>query len=252
MTFRGSIATTLLILFVSLIPRATYAQEYDEATIEKVNTHFETGADLYYDEKYEEAIAEFEAGHALIPNAIFLYNISLAYERMGETEKALQKAEEAEEMGGLSEQERVSNRARIAALQRTTTATELAETRRTPSPLVRFTHWGWIGSGLVAGGLLALAGTLSVDAALSDDVDAYRDAAQSGNRAEYDRLADDIKRRQTGGRVLFFLGTAGVIGGTGLIVYDLMFNPNNRPAETPQVALIPGRGGASLQLRWTW
>lgn len=235
-----------------MVPIRAHAQDqnYDEETIAKVNNHFETGANLFYEEDYEGAIREFEAGHALIPNAIFLYNISLAYERMGQTDKALETAEEAEELGGLNDSERVSNRARIVALGSQQHAVEIADDAATPDPLFRFTRWGWIGSGLVVGGVIALGATAGIDRALSDEVGDFKAAAANDDQAEYDRLKDEIDRRQTGARVLFVLGTIGVVGGAGLIVYDLMFNPNNRPADTPAVTVAPTRGGAALQLRW--
>ena len=246
---RAIVRTPLFVLFsflVALTPVLAFAQDYDEQTIEEVNAHFEKGAQHFFDEEWEAAIAEFEAGHAKIPNAIFLYNISLAYTRMGDRQKALQYAVEADEMGGLGEADQTQNQARIAALtsanRAEATAVDVQEKGLAREPLFRFTTLGWIGAGSVAAGLLAYAGVLSIDAGLAADVDAYRAAADANDTAELERLRGEIKPRQTGGRVLFTLGTLAVVGGAGLIVYDLMFNEKNE--QPPRVSLVPTRGGA--------
>lgn len=237
------IACTLIALLALFTPASLVAQDYDEATINAVNEHFAKGAKLYYDGRYDEAIAEFEAAHRKIPNAIFLYNISLAQAKKGQLRESLKTAEQADSFGGLGPDEQVQNQARIAAMRRQLVAEDASKdvANRLPpvDPLLDFSKWGWIGSGLVVGGLLGLAGVAVIDGNLKPEIDAYRDAADRGDTAAMARLEEDIRPRQTGGRVLFVLSSAAVLGGAGLLVYDIAF----RKEEGAAVRLIPRPDG---------
>lgn len=224
-------------------------EEYDEQTIAEVNDHFRTGAQLYYDGEYDAAIEQFESAHAKIPNAIFLYNISLAQAKKGEHEKSLETAERADQFGGLGEAERQQNQARIAALRRVTTAQDASSSiaKRGPpvEPLFQFGTAAWIGTALVVGGLVGYGGVALIDRSIAADVDAYRTAAAAGDEERYEELKDDIRPRQTTGRVVFIVSSLAIVSGASLLVYDLLLHDRN--AETT-VSLIPVRGGFGVTL----
>lgn len=244
-----------LLLLALLMPAVALAQDYDEQTITEVNAHFEKGAQHFYDEEWKDAISEFEAGHRKIPNAIFLYNISLAYNRMGDQEKALEYAVAADDMGGLGEADQTQNQARIAALtnanQAKSAAVDISNRAKVGDPLFNFSLLGWIGSGLVVGGVIAYAGVLSIDNAIAPDVAAYKEAVAENDTANVERLRGEIKPKQNGGRALFVVGTAAIVGGIGLIVYDLVFNPNNSARETT-VGFAPTKDGGFVSFRTTF
>ena len=256
MTSANNLLAILLSLAVALTPVSqALAQEYDPETIESVNQHFERGEKHFYDEDYEAAIREFEAANDLIPNAIFLYNISVAHERLGQREKALATAEEAERVGGLGPDESASNRARIAAMRRTKTAEVAAtEVRSEPDvrPMFSFTKWGWIGTGTAILGVLMLANVLVIDGRLADEVEAYKRAAADRNRTEYDRLKSEIDRRQNGARALLVVGTLALLGGIGLVVWDLKFNRQNQPAGEVMLRFAPTTDGFVGALRFSF
>jgi tetratricopeptide (TPR) repeat protein len=236
----------LLSTLLLFAPLTAVAQDYDEQTIAEVNAHFEAGAQYFYEENWEAAIEEFEAGHRKIPNAIFLYNISLAYTRMGNREKALEYAVAADEMGGLGQADHTQNQARIVALMNANHAESVAESRTIGEPLFNFSLLGWIGTGAIVGGLLAYGGVVGIDRGLAADVEAYRAAAEANDVANYERLRDEIRPKQTGGRLLFVVGTLAIVGGVSLIVYDTMIRGDNDTKAG--VAIVPTRDGAVLSV----
>ncbi len=229
------------------LPRPAVAQDYDEETIAAVNQHFRSGAQLYYDGDYDAAIVEFEAAHAKIPNAIFLYNISLAQAKKGETDASLATAEAAQEFGGLGADEQVQNSARITAMRRVKTsesaAADIGSALPPVDPLLNFSTMSWIGLGVGVAGLIGWGVVYGIDRSLAPDVRAYKAAASRGDAAEYQRLKDDLRPRQSGARALFVVSSLAVIGGAGLLVYDLVLRKDDT-----MVAIAPMVGGVGAVL----
>ena len=56
---------------------------------EVARRHFERGIELYDQEKYDEAIAEFQAANVARPRPAFDYNIARCYDRLGDWSHAL-------------------------------------------------------------------------------------------------------------------------------------------------------------------
>ena len=91
-THRDSIvhrlAALLAALAVALAPVAVRAQPTD--TVAEARQHFQTGKQLFDAGDFRGAIREFEAANKLAPAPLLLFNIGLAYERLGEAGPALQ------------------------------------------------------------------------------------------------------------------------------------------------------------------
>lgn len=73
---------------VLLAPVAVRAQPTD--TVADARQHFQSGKQLFDAGDYRGAIREFEAANRLAPAPLLLFNIGLAYERLGEAAPALQ------------------------------------------------------------------------------------------------------------------------------------------------------------------
>ena len=73
---------------VLLAPVAVRAQPAD--TVTEARQHFQSGKQLFDAGDYRGAIREFEAANRLAPAPLLLFNIGLAYERLGEAAPALQ------------------------------------------------------------------------------------------------------------------------------------------------------------------
>jgi tetratricopeptide (TPR) repeat protein len=91
-THRDSITHRLTALLaavaVFLAPVAVRAQPTD--TVTEARQRFQTGKQLFDAGDYRGAIREFEAANRLAPAPLLLFNIGLAYERLGEAAPALQ------------------------------------------------------------------------------------------------------------------------------------------------------------------
>jgi tetratricopeptide (TPR) repeat protein len=82
------LAALLAALAVVLAPVAVRAQPTD--TVTQARQHFQSGKQLFDAGDYRAAIREFEAANKLAPAPLLLFNIGLAYERLGEAGPALQ------------------------------------------------------------------------------------------------------------------------------------------------------------------
>ena len=256
MTFR--LAATLCFLTIFWVSSVASAQ--DAETITKVEKHFESGANLFQSGQYEQAIEEFEAGYALYPDPILLYNISLAHGKLGRVDKSLTVAELAESMN-LQEPDRTQNQSRIVALRRAQVSQDMApiiaqrvkaeERERAEAEAQKrrrqdeFGTYGWIGVGVAGAGVLALVGAIILDASLSSDIDAFEDAAARGDQLEYDRLKSDIESKQSTSQILLFTGIGLTAVGAGFIVYELFFDGRSDSA----VSIAPTQGGAAASYR---
>lgn len=82
------VAALLAALAVVLAPVAVRAQPTD--TVTQARQHFQSGKQLFDAGDYRGSIREFEAANKLAPAPLLLFNIGLAYERLGEAAPALQ------------------------------------------------------------------------------------------------------------------------------------------------------------------
>jgi len=222
--------------------------------VDKIQEHFEKGAALYFEQKYDEAIDEFQKGYALYPDPIFLYNISTAHGKMGRMDQSLAVAELAES-SGLGEPDSTQNRARMAALRQYRGAAEITNRVATtqmqvtgPEPSAQGNwlderDWRfWTGVGSVGVGATSLIIGAIVDSSLNDTIESYEQAARTGDTATYDRLRSSIEGDQNTAIALYVVGGLLVAGGSGLITWSLL--------DTERISVTPTPTGAVATYTW--
>lgn len=257
----------LALLFLAL-PAA--AQQPSPDDLKKAEEHFKKGAEWYVAGEYAKAIVEFKFGHRLAPNAMFLYNMSLAYERLQSYEEAAGVAQEARKMGGMPDEITVRNEARLTAFEVILDAQAVAtsakavaqddqqvkdddvikdEQKMTIERADGIKTIGYIGIGLAAvGGGLVLGGFVTNESVKSDITD-FRNAATQGDRATYDSLAESIPNKQRTGKLLYAMGAAAVGVGFVLFVTDIFVGTEEVPI---QVSVAPSPEGAWVGARMTF
>lgn len=237
-----------------------WAQTNEGSAAERAKAHFERGAELYYEANYAEALEEFASGHALVPNALFVYNMMLCNFRMGRLERALQDGIEARRLDALPLDEATKTEARISAISSTLAARAIASnSARAPGDSARsdrppevgeqsssmLSTGGWVGVGLLGTGVLALASMLVIDASINS---AWEDYTEAVARADFDLARQSqsrIERDQTIGKVVFFSGLGVSAAGAVLLVLDLIDSD-----ESPVVQIQPNvDGGFSVGTR---
>lgn len=242
-----------LALFASFSPDV---QAQTKAEKEQAKEHFQQGAEYYTGGEYPKAIVEFVKGNALAPNAMFLYNISLSYAKLGNIEDALTAAVKAQGEKGMPDKVRDRNIGRIAAfrvaLRAESAAPKIEHASKQiaqieePEPDTKkvassggLGTLGWSGILLTTVGAGLGIGAYVVAGSVQDDIDLYEAAAASGDREAYDRLRVDIESGQSTGTLLLYsgigLGTAGIV----MIVVDLMSGGESESA----VYVTPTAGG---------
>lgn len=262
---RRLVCALLLTFFASslvALPDVAIAQDADQA-----QNFYQEGMDSYFAGKYSEAIISFKKAYELDPNPIFLFNMSIAYEKAGNPEEAYEQGRIAQDSGTLPEQASQINQARLPALSAILKSQEVAGrvsgelecesdsdcaggltcqlssgmcvepgTEDGPPNVassgpflgVPFSTYGWVGSGLAVIGVGLAATSLVINLGLGSDIDAYNDLPDSEKRLTAGQaLSDDIESRQQTGQILLYSGAGLAAVGAGLIVFDLFFNAGN-------------------------
>ncbi len=244
---------SLMFLAGVLSSTPVWAQDAS-ADVEQIQEYFEKGAALYFEQKYDEAIEEFQKGYALYPDPIFLYNISTAHGKMGRMDQSLAVAELADSTG-LGEPDSTQNRARMAALRQYRGAAEitngLALAKRqevavgpaAPSNWLDRRDWRfWTGVGSIGAGVTSLVVGTVIDASLTETIDSYESAARAGDTATYNRLKSSIEGDQSAAIAFYAIGGLLVVGGSGLVTWSLL--------DDDQFAILPTPNGAVATYSW--
>ncbi len=256
--------------FAALVPAVATAQDDADRQQEAAELYKE-GFDLYYAGEYAVAITKLKAGFELDPNAMFLYSISLSYSKLGNWDEALKNARKADEMGGMPDEVRDGNLGRMGAYMIAQRSEEVAEDIAKPDdapdvcstnddcdegylcnirigacverigpdpeepgePL--FSPIGWAGVGVGALGIGLTTGAIIVSAGLKDDIEEHSRLLDEDPDAA-DELGQQIRGRQTLGKVLLFSGIGAVAAGGGLVVYDLFFREDS---DAEGSAMVP-------------
>ena len=246
------------VTFLACCSAVVATAQPSRADIQKAEDHFRKGAEWYAQGDYAKAVVEFKFGHNLAPNAMFLYNMSLAYERLGSFDEAIEVAQEARKMGGMPDEIARRNETRIKGFFVIKTARDVArdvgaavaarekdegreEDIVAPVTVERadgVTALGWVGVSVAAvGGGFALGGLLT-NGAVKADIEALQTAASARDIATYDRLKEEIPDKQARGKLLYTIGGIAAGVGVALFVTDLVVG-----TETVEVQTTAGLGG---------
>jgi tetratricopeptide (TPR) repeat protein len=246
---------TALLLSVGA-PETATAQTDDEPTpeaLQEAGKYFQSGAEAYTAGNYSKAIVEFLKAYNAVPNALFLYNISLSYGKLGNVPDALAAARKARGVKGMDDKTANRNEARIAAYERWTSAadvaadvqkaravsqseqdatdpsaTETTAATTTTSGGGRFGGLGWMGAGLmIVGGGMSI-GSGVVASGLRQPIEDFKKAGAEGDDASYEQLKSEIRSDQNLGRALLFVGAP--VAATGLVLF--LIDLTNGPRDT--------------------
>lgn len=280
------IAFVMCAAFALLLLAPTPALADDAA---EAQARYEEGMESYFAGKYSEAIISFNKAYELDPNPIFLFNMSIAYEKAGNYEEAYEEGLRAKE-GGIPDQPAQINNARLPALGTVLRARTVAgrvsgslpcasdsecrggttcdlKTNVCVDPAssdqrsgdavaggpflgIPFSIYGWIGSGLALAGAGLTAVAVIVDIGIGGDIESYEALSEDEKRsAAGNTIADDIEGQQQTGQILLYSGGALIATGAGLIVYDLFFNDGNEH-RAATIDVGVAPDGASVQATW--
>ncbi len=87
---RVGLVSVLVLAWWSAAQGAPARGSVDEARVQAARSHFELGRVLFKESKFEEALREFEAGYALVPQPRFLLNMGQAYRSLKQPDRAVE------------------------------------------------------------------------------------------------------------------------------------------------------------------
>lgn len=256
--------SVLLIAFLCVGSPATLYAAPSEQDIEKARGHFATGAEFYALGDFSKAIVEFLQGHNLAPNAMFLYNISLSYQRLENLPEARNAAVKARGFDGMPQEVSVRNEARISSFDVVLRARDLSEsvnevdapadamvtgatTSEAPS---NFGALGWTGAALTAIGAASLVFALVLNSQVEADLATIDEARARNDFDEANRLTDEVNSTRTTGLIFLFSGIGFAAVGLSMVAWDLLDDDSAQgsvdltiaPTDTADGAVI-GLGG---------
>jgi tetratricopeptide (TPR) repeat protein len=257
---RRSIVWIGLALLLSVISAPVSAQSQED--LQRAQQHFAKGAEWFASGEYAKAVVEFTTGHSLAPNAMFLYNVSLCYERLERLEDALGAAERARKFDGMPPEVAVRNDARVHAFHVVLEAQEVANALKSiaaeggpegpetgPKTVTRsdgITILGWAGVGLTAVGAAFLIGGVTTNSGILKEIDRYEDAAAIGDAATYSDSRTKIEKKQKQGKLFYGIGAGAAGLGVTLFLVDLLTGTE----EVPVATVIPLSDGAMVNARF--
>ena len=252
------------IVFLTLVLGVGFATPLvaqTDAEMAQAKKLFDRGATFYNGGKYAEAITEFQRAFAVVPNALFLYNISLAQSKLGLLKEARTTGINATHYEGMGDKTKLRNVARIAALGPAVASQKLAKRLVKVDPVVTtepepigepdpvrktetrssFGALGYSGIALAVIGAGGLVATWFIATNVDGQIDEYESAAAAGDESEYNDLRNDIEKKQTLGLVTLGIGSVFVATGITLIIVDLV-----NDGERATAYLSPTTDGAEI------
>jgi tetratricopeptide (TPR) repeat protein len=238
------------------------ADQNKDADIEAAKTFFQAGKQYYDRGHYNEAITQFREAYRLSNASALLYNISQAYERMGDLPRAreyLQKyidsgQTEPGELPALQDKLRTLDK-RIAdqnasRLPPPTVVTPVAPPQ--PAPIVDheaprpYKTWKWIAVG-TGGAALIAAALFAAD--MNKQAKTLEDAAKTGSMAYVGDLPAAYSAGQRDSALAIGFGIGGAaIGATAIVLFVL---DGRAPEPRPQaIAPLVGPGLAGATAAW--
>ena len=211
-------ARSLLIALTLAVAGPSLAGADEPSTAER---HHDAGTALFAAQRYAEAAESFRLSYELSGQPAILRNLSLCFEKLGQTERAI----EYEERYGIvvtEEIEKSQSVARVARLKAAlatppATAVQAAPVAdATPKAQPTWLARKRLGVGLsVGGGLLLAGGAIALGLGANT-----AHTLQAGNitLADYNTQADQARAAYAAGGVLSALGGGALVGGVVLLV----------------------------------
>jgi len=253
---RGASVLLSSIAMMAILSSNAWAQ----SDAEKAKAFYEEGVKAAYAGNYGEAIFQFKQGHALTPNGLFTYNITIAYLKTKNYEDAFRYARETEERNAdLDEKQRARNLARISAIttRRHTldaavdisealekaqankgqagNGSDLVITDPQPGGREGIGGVGYTGLGLTVIGSGLMLGSLYFNNKLKDLIN-------EDGMIPAENEAEAVQARTTG-LALLIGGGAVALTGVGMFVYALGSRSNGAKAN---LMLAPARDGGYM------
>ncbi|MBA2664847.1 MAG: hypothetical protein H0U74_21340 [Bradymonadaceae bacterium] len=245
----GAIAMIALAL-VLLAPSVAAAQTDDEIT--QAQELYAQGVEAFHSEDFALAISFFNRAYAFDPHPMFLYNVSVAHSRLGNTQEAHRTAGLVLAARGLPADTQVRNDARYfstgVVLEAESLAAALSQVAlkapddgveegpgffaRIPLGVI-----GWSGVGASALGLTLMVVAGIISSSLDDDLDSYESARLDRNAERMNRFKTSIEDTQSTGKTVLYVGTGLAIVGAGLLSYDLFFHDRSSSEGQPGSSL---------------
>ena len=235
--------------------RAQEAPRGELVTVERAHELYQRGLAAYQIGDYEVAVNAFLASWSMYEDPRLLYNLSLAYWKLGKLDQAIATATRVID-ADVEQDVRVRSHARRAAFETIVLAQAAAtEVRSVPdrevleveeSSPTRAGAWTWLPWTTAAVTLGAIGGVAIVDRQIAATATEMEQAeADNEQTAAFARHAE-IERRQLVGRVL--LATVAV-GATATVVLFLI-RPRPNATDRTQVAFGLGPTGVTLITRF--
>ena len=224
--------------------------------------HYEAGAQHYQRGRYVEAIREFEEAYRLSSAAALLYNISQAYERLGDLVKARDYLQRYLDSGGVPADERASIEDKLRVFDERIKADEAAKQNAATQPVtqpqpqaepVRFGVWKWVALG-GGGALLLTSAIFAWDASRQESK--IEDAACDGTEPcvdyTYESNWDRGERDVTLAWVTGGIGVAAVAAGVTFVLLERRGSDGDSPTGAAQISPLVGPHAAGATVGWKW
>jgi tetratricopeptide (TPR) repeat protein len=225
--------------------------------------HYEAGAQHYARGRYTEAISEFEEAYRLSKAAALLYNISQAYERLGDIVKAREYLKRYLDSGAAAADEKVALEDKLRVFDERIAKDEAAKANAATQPAtqpvgpvegidtpMQFGIWKWVAIG-GGGALLLTSAFFAYDGQQQEKK--IEEAAESGNEpytyaSAWDRgERDDVLAWITGG-----IGVAALGAGVTMLLLENRGSDGESPSGTARVAPLVAPHAAGATVGWKW
>ncbi len=240
MTHSTLFLASLVVCVASATPAYAQTDRTLNSRIKASQKAFDRGVKAYASQRFDEAATLFSRAHAILPEAMYLYNAGKAMHRAGIFEVAASTLRAAVAQKERALPEKTSSKAG-------TLITEIeAELARRNARAGQMSVVGWTGAGLVGAGCVLLATTVILGSGLSQDLEGL---SVERDRARYDARRSELEGTQSLLQVLYPSAWALLGVGAGLVTWDLV-TPGGLPWEVAVLPLPEGGAQATFKLEF--
>jgi tetratricopeptide (TPR) repeat protein len=233
-----------------------------QSDAERAQEAFDRGAAFYMEGKYARALVEFEKSNRAVSNVTVVLNMALTHGKLGNYEQAIERVDEARQMGGLPGEALAIAGGASSAWSSALAATAVAESRAALvvkeeplDPVVKPVEPPSGGSSVV-GTLGVVSLSLAVAGGVGTAVHYFTvyqparqelDDAAGSDQETIDDLLATAQSQQTVGQVLLFTSVGlGVLGGV------LLFVDASSAGESAQILPVVGPDMAGAQVNFSF